>query len=344
MSDPKWRKRQPKGQSSGGQFSFGRKAESPVSLLPASKAKVGRSTQMLEDYLEGMSDQEYSRYVCQAQKRSLFARLNPPPAPDRDGHIEPDVQLGSAEEDERLDGICKEIGATVNSRSLRELEKFKPYGLSPSEMGAIAEKHHLSQQSVKDLAFVSSDRTLTNNADVVAKNLKTGKARAVYSKLSDAGADLTFVPVEYDHQPGVLHFGAMHTRKFSAEIDDAGRIKFGHEEMEGEQFGDADVRDTSGVTRAYYDAAERGLEYKLRQHGGIGARFDPETGKVTATRGSDDAQFSYDVRTMEATSLTGHPVPQDGLHELARIAYSHPLVSSRNASAFPHVGPFPQGR
>lgn len=328
----------PKGQSSGGQFSRGRKSESSVSLMPPSDNTVDRPTQLLEDHLGAMNRQEYSEHVKSQQKQSVFARLNPPPAPDDEGIIEPDVMVASGEENERLDSICDEIRETLEARSWVEREKFKPYGLASYELDALAEKHDLPRQSIKDLIGVSSGGATTGNSDTVAKNLRTGRARATYSKLSEAGADLSFVPAEYDHDPGVLHFGAMFNRNFSARINDTGRMEFSHVELEKETFRDADARNAHDVRSAYYEAVNRGLDYELGRTSGIGGHFDPELGKVFATRRGDDAQFTYDVRTRETTSPTGHLVPSDGLHNLAQRAYSHPLVVSRNSHDFPHTG------
>ena len=332
--------RVPKGQSTGGQFSRGRKKESAVSLLNAATPRVERPTQRLEDHLGAMSKQEYSEYVKVQQKHSAFARYNPPPAPDEDGLIEPDVLKSSEEEDQRLESICQEIERTRGQRTWAERDNYPDHGLTNAEVETLAEKHLLHPYAIEDLARNTSAQRTTGSSDAVARYIKTGKARATYSKLAAAGADLKFVPVEHDHDPGIVHFGHRFNREFTAQIDDNGRMQFGHAGRQGEMHSDANAYDPHDLNRAYYATVDRGIAAELSKSHGFEGQFYPDSGQFVAVRGSDNAKFSYNVGTKDSHSLTGHHAPEESLRDLASRTYYHPMTVARNVRDFPKAGEF----
>ncbi|MGP4994556.1 hypothetical protein [Glutamicibacter ardleyensis] len=333
--------RVPKGQSTGGQYSQGRKTESSVSLMGSNRGQQIRSTQRLEDHLGSMSRQEFSRHVRLLQKSSVFARYNPHPEPDEDGIVEPDVVQSANEEDERLEHVCHEIEKLqTESRSNSPMDDHRP-SLTSYEVDGLAQKYDLHPYAIKDLARNGtgiSTQPITGSSDAVAKYLKTGKARAAYSQLSRAGADLSFVPLEHDHQPGVMHFGHGFNRRFTAEIDDNGRMNFGYDgQGESTSYLDADSRNPHELINTYYEAVDRGLADSISPSSVMRGQFIPETGDFIAKRKNDNAKFSYDVETGDTRSISGHDLPGESMEYLASRAYYHPMTVARNVQKFPNA-------
>ncbi|MGP5049307.1 hypothetical protein [Glutamicibacter ardleyensis] len=275
------------------------------------------------------------------QKRSAFTRYNPHPTPDEDGLIEPDVQVASDEEHQRLESICREIEQMRGQRTWAQRDDYPDHGLGKAEIETLAEKHWLHPHAIEDLARNTSTQRTTSSSDAVARYLKTGKARATYAKLAEAGADFTFVPVEHDHDPGIVHFGYRFNREFNAQIDNQGRMQFGYAGRPDETFRDANAFDPNDLNKAYYETIDRGIAAELSKRHGIEAQFNKTSGRLDAVRIADNAKFSYDVETTDSNSSTGHPVPEGTLRDLASKAYYHPMTVARNVRDCPIQGGLP---